>query len=429
MKTKKKRVPDFGYEIDTTQIGNGRHMLSLNVCDHKGHSGTDTIPIEIENYPPSVGQDLSGNMALACCGRTWYPPDIFPDTDEDETGNKPDQSRQCPGSSVNVATGNLMQDYSAPQIPSSMPLGISATYNSRIGLTEIPLKVRILDPNFATATITWTIDIAGKRYSGNAVYKGDYTDPMTGQRARLYEGVALWDTRDSNGNLAPEGSYTYTTSSTVSYWGGPSYSRSTSEIVQVKRPYNGPLGINWFFNYAQRLAGNPDGTVTFIDATGSYDAFTREPDGRYITPSGSDYTLTKKTDNTFNLRHKNGIEMDFDIYGKLTAIKDRNGNEQRISYAGQTLYKVADSFGRYLQFNYSGGRIASVMDSSGRLSSYSYDSYGHLIAAADPESGIERFAYDAVHQITSKTCPKGTTTTYEYSDSRIVKSNWTLWVI
>ena len=56
MKTKKKRVPDFGYEIDTTQIGNGRHMLSLNVCDHKGHSGTDTIPIEIENYPPSVGQ-------------------------------------------------------------------------------------------------------------------------------------------------------------------------------------------------------------------------------------------------------------------------------------------------------------------------------------------------------------------------------------
>ena len=412
---------DFEYEIDTTQIGNGAHMLSINVCDHKGHSGTDSIPIHIENLPAPIGQDLSGNVALACCGRTWYPPDITPDTDEDETGDEPDQTKDCGKSSINIATGNLMQDHATPFIPSSLPLGISAVYNSRVGLTEIPLKVRILDPNFATATITWAIDIAGKRYSGNAVYKGNYTDPMTGQQSRLFEGIALWDTRDSNGNLAPEGSYTYTTSSTVSYWGGPSYSRSTSEIVEVKRPYNGPLGINWFFNYGQRLVQNTDGTITFVDAAGSYKAFTREPNGAYITPAGSDYTLTKRTDNAFNLRHKNGIQMDFDSYGKLTALRDRSGNFQQVSYSGSDLDRVTDSYGRYLQFSYSGGNIYSVTDSLGRQTSYSYDSYGHLTAITDSEGGIERFTYDTFYRITSKTCPRGTTTTYEYSDSRITK--------
>ena len=284
----------FEYDIDTTQLGNGKHMLSVNVCDHKGHSGTDSMPIEIENHPAPVGQDLSGNMALACCGRTWYPPDVTPDTDEDETGDSDNQTKACDLSSINVATGNLMQDHATPLIPASMPLGISATYNSRIGLTEIPLKVRILDPNFAAATITWQIEILGRAYSGNAVYKGDYTDPVTGQRSRLFEGLALWDTKDANGNPVQEGSYTYTTSSTVVYSGGPSYSRSSSEIVEVKRPYNGSLGINWFFNYAQRLIQNPDNTVTFIDATGNYKAFTREPNGTYITPAGSDYILTKK---------------------------------------------------------------------------------------------------------------------------------------
>ena len=48
--------------------------------------------------------------------------------------------------------------------------------------------------------------------------------------------------------------------------------------------------------------------------------------------------------------------MDFDAYGKLTTLKDRNGNAQNISYSGQDIYRIIDSYGRYLEFNYSGGR-------------------------------------------------------------------------
>ena len=179
---------------------------------------------------------------------------------------------------------------------------------------------------------------------------------------------------------------------------------------------SGPLGCGWTHSYNVYL--NQDATkqlVSIKDEQAREFLFADNGDGTYVNQRGEHSTLIKNQTN-FTWTKKDGKQYLFDAEGKLTQIKDRNGNAITLTYNTQKQpVQITDTAGRKINFTYDGqGRIIQLGDPAGRSVYYSYDKDSNLIEVADPAGNKTRYDYDTNHNLTRKTDTLGKVTYFAY---------------
>ena len=115
------------------------------------------------------------------------------------------------------------------------------------------------------------------------------------------------------------------------------------------------------------------------------------------------------TDNGWTLALTDGTVYIFGHEAPLQKIRDRYGNEVRVSWSGTNTFgagvgnitRVTSPNGRYIDFTYYTGtsRVYQAKDNAGRTVTYTYDSNGNLLTVTDPMSQVTTYTYDASNRM------------------------------
>jgi YD repeat-containing protein len=105
----------------------------------------------------------------------------------------------------------------------------------------------------------------------------------------------------------------------------------------------------------------------------------------------------------WDVKLKDGTVFVFGDVAPLQSIRDRFGNEIRISRASVNqlgsptgnMTRIVSQNGRWLEFTYdASNRITQARDNFGRTVNYLYDSQGRLIRVTNPAGGTTEYTYD-----------------------------------
>jgi len=166
----------------------------------------------------------------------------------------------------------------------------------------------------------------------------------------------------------------------------------------------GSLGAGWVHNFEAR-AQKDDNQAEISFGDGHKEIFIKASSGVWHPAYGT--TSTLKT-NASGLIYQTleGLGYDFDKDGRLSGLKDTNGNFAHCIYdeAG-TLSAVENNTGAQLVFAYEGDQVVAITDHSGRQIKFDYKD-DHLVAVTDEEGGIYNFAYDAAGTVSQITNPE-----------------------
>jgi len=173
--------------------------------------------------------------------------------------------------------------------------------------------------------------------------------------------------------------------------------------------YDGPLGLGWTHSYNMNLTETSSGDVVVMRGDGRRDLYSRDSDGFFSPPLGNYTELVAHSDGRFTLEDKDRTSYVFNPDGRLTQIKDPNGNIQVLNYdTVGNLVSITDTVGRMVIISYnSDSRITSITDPIGRTISYSYDESGNLVEVVDPAAAITAYRYDNKHRLLTVTDPLG----------------------
>ncbi|MEW6600556.1 MAG: DUF6531 domain-containing protein, partial [Nitrospirota bacterium] len=123
-------------------------------------------------------------------------------------------------------------------------------------------------------------------------------------------------------------------------------------------------------------------------------------DGLYLPelPKGLRSTVTKNTDDTLKREYYDGSREEFNKYGYLTGIVDRNGSRIILARdSGNKLVKITDPAGREINFTYdSSKRIIQISLPDGKIFGYTYVS-GRLQKATYPDGTYRTYEYTSTN--------------------------------
>jgi RHS repeat-associated protein len=200
--------------------------------------------------------------------------------------------------------------------------------------------------------------------------------------------------------------------------------------ISLERTYNSnsrltasSLGYGWIHSYDMRAGGW--GEVIVINEDGRLDRFTPGPDNEYIPPASVSNKLVRNPDWTFTLEKKDQTKYNFNTFGRLDTIVDKNGNTISFGYdTDGNLTVITDTVGRTITLTYDAdNRITQITDPAGRTITYGYDANGDLTTVTDARGKTTTYAYDSDHRLVSITDPYGhvlITNVYN-SDGRVVE--------
>ncbi|HEX7955432.1 MAG TPA: RHS repeat-associated core domain-containing protein [Pyrinomonadaceae bacterium] len=201
--------------------------------------------------------------------------------------------------------------------------------------------------------------------------------------------------------------------------GGVNISRTyTSDLS--RQSFGGMFGRGWKGNFDVQLAGNfvaggAGRLVTPEQQSGDLFSYAGTDAGGALlfTSNGSvgqlGDVLRKLSDGSFEYRHKGGGAMLFSAAGRLTGLRDANGNATTLEYTGANLTRVTDAVGRSVTLQYDfANRVTSVTDHTNRVWRYTYGA-GALTTVTDPAGGVVRYEYQSVpFQLTAVYDKRGT---------------------
>jgi RHS repeat-associated protein len=166
----------------------------------------------------------------------------------------------------------------------------------------------------------------------------------------------------------------------------------------------GRLGPGWTDSYSAVIRFQPNGDALVQDENGQQIYFAKQADGTFVAPPGGVASLTA-AGGGYQLLNADQTKLGFDSNGRLSSIKDRNGEGVTLAYdGGGNLSSVTDSVGRVVTFTpnadgtlqkltlpdsrsvsygYTGGRLTSVTDLRGGTTTYGYDANGLLATVLD----------------------------------------------
>ena len=184
-------------------------------------------------------------------------------------------------------------------------------------------------------------------------------------------------------------------------------------IISVSRSYTsdmdrrlitGSFGRGWKSSFDFRLTGNfvAGGTgrlVTPEQESGDLFSYagTDSSGALIFATTGSVSQLgdrvRKFSDGTFEYRLKRGHLMRFNAAGRLTSLRDQNGNTTLFNYTGSNVTSITDPVGRLVQINYdASNRIIRITDLLNRSWRYTYEE-GRITTVTDPLDGVTRYSY------------------------------------
>ncbi len=187
---------------------------------------------------------------------------------------------------------------------------------------------------------------------------------------------------------------------------GRGFDFSFTRTYRAQNTFNGLMGFNWDHNYNIRLRFDPSGNVVVHGGEARFETYVANGGGGFVTPPGL-FTRLESMAGGYRLVGPQGWENQFNAGGRLTLIRDRNGNEMSFSYdASGRLEQVNDTLGRPIRFFYTfEGRLREIRDFSGRSIIYGYDPNGDLVTVRSPI---------VVGTPTGNDFPGGKTVTYTY---------------
>ncbi|MHC4122456.1 MAG: RHS repeat-associated core domain-containing protein [Planctomycetota bacterium] len=256
--------------------------------------------------------------------------------------------------------------------------------------------------------------------------------------------------KDGDPVFLKNGEYSFTREDIVI--GGRMMGVAISYSYGSRSEYNNHFGFGWDMSYNMKVRQlNDTNTIVFLDGQGRKFDYTKDVNdpniytnqyylGDYFEPNGGD---------TFTLVKKHGTECDFDIYGNLSNITDRNGNQITFTYDPNNwmpvygpseyfvdeawglvamsfrLTKITDDLNRDINFTYdANGLLSTVTDFAGRTWEYDYNSVTNDLESVTspntPEypSGLTiTYTYDANHNLLTKTDANSQTYFVNHYDS------------
>ena len=173
--------------------------------------------------------------------------------------------------------------------------------------------------------------------------------------------------------------------------------------------FNGPLGVNWDFNYNTHITGNygGQGVLAVYDGDWRSDDYTYDSgSSKWLAASGSGiFDELTSSGQQVTRRSKHGFKWVYSQVSndttklRLTSMQDRNGNSMSFAYDATTdagkLTKVTDTNGRDYTFSYDSNdritKIADFVSPTPRAIEYEYSTYGDLISVTElPGESLER---------------------------------------
>jgi len=183
--------------------------------------------------------------------------------------------------------------------------------------------------------------------------------------------------------------------------------------INVERTYNSnsrltasSLGYGWIHSYDMRAVGLGEAIV--INEDGRLDRYTPTYYG-YIPPASVSNKLVRNPDWTFTLEKTDQTKYNFNTFGRLDSIVDKNGNTISCDYdTDGNLTVITDTVGRTITLTYDAdNRITQITDPAGRTITYGYDENGGLTTVTDARGKTTTYAYDSEHRLVSITDPNG----------------------
>ena len=176
----------------------------------------------------------------------------------------------------------------------------------------------------------------------------------------------------------------------------------------------GPFGYGWIWDdeWSQTLSVD-DGLVTLIDDNRAPSIFEPDSRGGYFSMAGIDATLTSAPGGGYLLQDSSGQVTAFGADGRVTSVRDANGNTVTAGYTGGLLTSLTASTGQSLTMAYNAaGRITSIVDSAGRTTAYAYDPTNqYLLSVTDFAGRTTTYTYDTSGSPTTENWRRSPSTT------------------
>ena len=134
------------------------------------------------------------------------------------------------------------------------------------------------------------------------------------------------------------------------------------------------------------------GNTVVIEMAEGNQMFTKQPDGTYTPPLGSNASLSL-TAGEYILTTEQGVEFTFNTDGDIKTIDFPAGPTVTYTYSSGKLSTVTNGMGRTLTITHTSDRISSVSDGTGRSVSFTYDVDGNLETATDAEGEDTDYEY------------------------------------
>ena len=327
-----------------------------------------------------------------------------------------------PGESITVPVyyAGLQQPWNFNHNTVPLDLGvINTTDTSSIDWTSLKTNLR---PNWIQTT-AWDAVFANVIASaGNT--SGSYVQMLDNNAqylGRLGENVTdvgqLWNFSILQANdLAPISTLASATDAAMAAPGLPlSFDRSFGATINSRNQL-GAFGLGWSVPWQTSLTQLPDGTVVITSDNG--DQYRYQPDGRspgrYFSATGDMNELTVAANGLFQWKQMNGSVTGFLLNGRLSYVKDTNGNTITAAYdSNSRLKSLTHSSGQSLTITYNAaGLINKITDSAGRQSTYSYDAANKHLMSVTTAAGTTSYTYSVGNGATSENA----LTSIAYSD-------------
>ncbi|HEU5478041.1 MAG TPA: RHS repeat-associated core domain-containing protein [Gaiellaceae bacterium] len=161
------------------------------------------------------------------------------------------------------------------------------------------------------------------------------------------------------------------------------------------------LGVGWTDSYADTLTFG-SGTITWRSGSGAQIVFTQQADGSYQAPPFATVTLTS-SGGGYEIVTSQQTHYLFDGQGRLTAVRDRNGQGVSLTYdANGNRSSLTDSAGRVVTFEHdASGLLARMVLPDGRDVRYGYTN-GYLTSVTDLRGNTYTYGYDAQNRLSTE---------------------------
>ncbi|MEQ8937797.1 MAG: RHS repeat-associated core domain-containing protein, partial [Gammaproteobacteria bacterium] len=318
-------------------------------------------------------------------------------TEEQNPDNPCPTCPSAPGASMfSLHDGHMSKNFSLPayrSLESSRALTFSYRSFRAYPRPSVGFNGEIIRRSEVPQTISIELEVAGLE-QGQETFLS--TTGFSEEQDEPFRVAASFDASDFE-----SGMYDYRLKVTNNFASGTSRSTFIDNRIMIENEVMSPFGAGWMLEGLYRLAINEDDdSVTLLAPAGNSRTY-RESGvpGEYDSPDNDYAEFVLNTDGSYTHTEKDGVRMEFDETGLITAHIDRNGNTNSYVYdADGKLETITDPVGLVTTFTYdNNGRLATVTDPAGRVSTFEFDVLGNLTQITYPDNTFETFEYDDRH--------------------------------